>query len=179
MYIRIIYMYIHHALLGSSKCRASGTLTMLLRREYLYFCTSKASKLSTFESCQHTMAMRLVCSMRHDSSVTLSAYVSIRQHTSAYASICQHATAHVSIRQHTSEYASIHQHTSAYASIRHRVVCSMRHDSSVTLPLLHQYLYLCTSKASTQSNKVRRGSAHAVSASGVSICTFVPVKLEN
>jgi hypothetical protein len=37
----------------------------------------------------------------------LSAYVSIRRHTSAY----------VSIRQHTSAYASIRQHTSAYVSV--------------------------------------------------------------
>jgi hypothetical protein len=37
----------------------------------------------------------------------VSAYVSIRQHTSAYASIRQHTSAYVSIRQHTSAYVSI------------------------------------------------------------------------
>ncbi len=44
----------------------------------------------------------------------MSAYVSIRQHTSAYVSM----SAYVSIRQHTSAYVSIHPHTSAYVSIR-------------------------------------------------------------
>ncbi len=60
----------------------------------------------------------------------LSAYVSIRQHTSAYVSIrrqtrgrgeqgSQGATyLHVSIRQQTAEYVSIRQHTSAYVSRR-------------------------------------------------------------
>jgi hypothetical protein len=37
-------------------------------------------------------------------SVCISAYVSIRQHTSAYVSIRQHTSAYVSIRQHTSAY---------------------------------------------------------------------------
>jgi hypothetical protein len=69
----------------------------------------------------------------------MSAYVSIRQHTSLYVSIRdavgggggglgavqrgdevelvsirQHTSAYVSIRQHTSAYVSIRQHTSAY-----------------------------------------------------------------
>jgi hypothetical protein len=54
----------------------------------------------------------------------MSAYVSMRQHTSALearaaglapvnGSIRQHMSAYVSIRQHTSAYISIRQHTSA------------------------------------------------------------------
>jgi pantothenate kinase len=71
----------------------------------------------------------------YDSSLLLllpayvTAYVSIRQHTSAYVSIVEAPTcspetydsslllllpAYVSIRQHTSAYVSIRQHTSAY-----------------------------------------------------------------
>jgi hypothetical protein len=52
----------------------------------------------------------------------MSAYVSIRQHTSAYrclpalprAGYTLNTSAYVSIRQHTSAYVSIRQHTSAY-----------------------------------------------------------------
>jgi hypothetical protein len=69
----------------------------------------------------------------------MSAYVSIRQHTTAYeqaddfeprlvmlvleerqkrvlARALEHTSAYVSIRQHTSAYVSIRQHTSAYVS---------------------------------------------------------------
>jgi hypothetical protein len=78
--------------------------------------------------------------------LVLSAYVSIRQHTSAYVSVRQrtsapqsrsvsirqdvsmrqHASAYVSMRQHTSAYVSIRQHTSAYVSIRqHTSACAI------------------------------------------------------
>jgi len=67
--------------------------THLLRRQYLYFCTSKASKLCGYpgagkpppcsSSCVRTT---FTCS---DSS-GVSAFVSIRQHPSAYASIRQY-----------------------------------------------------------------------------------------
>jgi hypothetical protein len=62
---------------------------------------------------------------------SVTAYVSIRQHTSAYVSIRQRMhmkrsqrirllrhRPHVSIHQHTSEYVSIRQHTSTYVSMR-------------------------------------------------------------
>jgi hypothetical protein len=84
----------------------------------------------------------------------LSAYISIRQHTSAYVSIrSAHTSAHtsassalrrepprrsapllpapvayVSIRQHTSAYVSIRQHTAAYVSIR--VLFRVQHSSA-------------------------------------------------
>jgi hypothetical protein len=48
----------------------------------------------------------------------MSAYVSIRQHTSAYVSMSQHSSAFVSIRQHSSAQVRTRQHTSAYVSIR-------------------------------------------------------------
>jgi hypothetical protein len=119
-----------------------------LRCQYLYFCTSEASKLSTCHhqalcvstllpsrtNCmihvsirQHTSAyvskrQHTVCLHTVSACVSIrhtSACVSIRQHnTSAYVSIRQHTSACVSIRQHTSAYVSIRQHTSAYVSIR-------------------------------------------------------------
>jgi hypothetical protein len=46
----------------------------------------------------------------------LSAFVSIRQHSSAYVCIRQHTSAYVSIRQHTSAHVCIRQHTSASTS---------------------------------------------------------------
>jgi hypothetical protein len=42
---------------------------------------------------------------------SLSAFVSIRQHTSAYVSIYQHTSAYVSIREHISAYISIRLYT--------------------------------------------------------------------
>jgi hypothetical protein len=69
--------------------------------------------------------MSCACAASSKRPRTLSAYVSIRQHTSAYVSIRQHTSAcgcaakqqaaadAVSIRQHTSAYVSIRQHTSA------------------------------------------------------------------
>jgi hypothetical protein len=80
----------------------------------------------------------------------MSAYVSIRQHTSAYVSI--RTSAYVSIRQHTSAYASIRQHTSArcpFISIRqHTQACvSIRQHTStyvskvpVTPPCICQHM---------------------------------------
>jgi hypothetical protein len=64
----------------------------------LYFCTSKASKVSI------------------SASPASAPYVSIRQHTSAWRMLAYAGavTASTSIRQHTSAYASIRQHTSAY-----------------------------------------------------------------
>jgi hypothetical protein len=98
----------------------------LLRRQYLYFCTSKASKLSACRS--RSMIPRL----EHTPSRHTSAHVSTRQHTSAYVSIRQHTcrsqsmiprlehtdstTLFTCIRQHTSAYVSIRQHTSAYVT---------------------------------------------------------------
>jgi hypothetical protein len=101
-----------------------------LLRQYLHWCTSKSSKVSTWagpdqraqlSSCQVPLPAPLLHT---------SAYVSICQHTSAYVSIraiiLSGPTAGttpasrklVSIRQHTTAYVSIRQHTSAYVSIR-------------------------------------------------------------
>jgi hypothetical protein len=96
-----------------------------LRCQYLYFCTSKASKVSTnTDTCDLSSTGSIgggrgrlaVSPLSSPSSSTLNAC--IRQHTSAYVSIRQHTSAYVSIRQHTSAYVSIRQHTSAYVSIR-------------------------------------------------------------
>jgi hypothetical protein len=87
----------------------------------------------------------------------LTAYVSIRQHTSAYVSIRQHTPANVtrkpppdSIRQHTSAYVSIRQHTPANVtrkpppdSIRQHTSAyvSIRQQTSPGNPLLtHVYI---------------------------------------
>jgi hypothetical protein len=108
-----------------------------LRCQYVYFCTSEASKPSTF-GVLSDIHSHGVCSIRQHTSawqhtsayVSMAAYVSIRQHTSAYISMAayvsirqhtsawQHMSAYVSICQHTSAYVSIRQHTSAYVSIR-------------------------------------------------------------
>ena len=87
-------------------------------RQYSYFCTSKASKLSTcrqlFSQVRHTRYHSLRLARQHPHLHT-SAYVSIRQHTSAYVSICQHTTSALlgSIR---TCYVSIRQHTSAHSA---------------------------------------------------------------
>jgi hypothetical protein len=89
----------------------------------------------------------------------MSAYVSIRQHSSAYVSIRQHTSAYVSIRQHSSAFVSIRQHTSAYVSIRQHTSAYIPSSASssgrfIRTPrrrLLRQYLYCCTSKASKLS----------------------------
>jgi hypothetical protein len=109
----------------------------LLRRQHLYSCTSKASKLSACRS------RSMIARLEH----TESTYVSTRQHTSAYVSIRQHTSAYVSIpaaylqipehdsevgahrvddafHLHTSAYVSIRQHTSAYVSIRQHTSAS-------------------------------------------------------
>ena len=110
-------------------------------------------------------------------SLLTSASVSIRQHPSAYVSIRQHTSAYVSIRQHTSAYVSIRQRTSAYVSICHRVAAGL---VQLLQRLLRQYLYCCTSKASKSSTFAPSASRRKLrSSSGVSICTFVPVKQVN
>jgi hypothetical protein len=79
----------------------------------------------------------------------MSAYVSIRQHTS-YVSIRQHAHAYVSIRQHTHANVSIRQHTSAYVSIRqhtHAYVSIRQHTSA--------YVSVCTCVSSPRANMKR------------------------
>ena len=76
--------------------RVSSRTAQLLR-QYLYFCTGKASKLST---CDPTLGAHCDPSIRQHTS----AYVSIRQHTSAYGTIRQHTSANASIRRHTSAY---------------------------------------------------------------------------
>jgi hypothetical protein len=87
--------------------------TQLLRCQYLYFCTRKASKLRESK-----------VSVMHVSAWQQTAHVSIRQHTSAYVSIRLHTSADEAAergfdgRLHTSAYVCIRQHTSAYVSIR-------------------------------------------------------------
>ncbi len=112
-----IYGCLGRVVLALAACRR-------LLRQYLYFCTSKASKLSAEGSC---FCLRTRARERREAlDVSIrqhtSAHVSIRQHTSAYAyvSIRQHTSAYVSIRicQHTPAYVCIRQHTPAYVNIR-------------------------------------------------------------
>jgi hypothetical protein len=85
--------------LCKSHVRAGSVLRTLLR-QYLYFCTSKASKLSTWggarqgtqPSAHAPPSSHFLLLIRQHTS----AYVSIRPHTSAYV---MHASAYVSIRQ--------------------------------------------------------------------------------
>jgi hypothetical protein len=79
--------------------------TQLLRCQYMYFCTSKAST-SVLES----KFTSLPGSFDHRP-YSPPAYVSIRQHTSAYVSVRQHTSAYVSVRQRTSAYVSVCQHS--------------------------------------------------------------------
>jgi hypothetical protein len=106
-------------------------LAVLIKLVIEYFCTSKASKLST---CSMPIVLTYLLSPGRSTNTCqhTSAYVSILQHTSAYVSIRQHASAYVSIRQHTSAYVSIRQQTSAYVSIRqHTSACvSIRQHTS-------------------------------------------------
>ena len=93
--------------------RQAPTLHFLARRKYsrqlLYFCTSKASKLSTsFLVLITSSSSATEMAERSAAAVGVTAYVSIRQHTSACVSMRQHTSAYVSIR--------IRQHTSAYVS---------------------------------------------------------------
>jgi hypothetical protein len=96
-------------------------------RQYSYFYTSKASKLSTSQHqppvrAQPVFVVRQTAGAAawHRAVGTLyiwPAYVSIRQHTSAYVSIRQHTAwspwhfLHLACRgQHTSAYVSIREH---------------------------------------------------------------------
>ena len=81
-----------------------------------------------------------------------------------------------SIRQHTSAYVSMLQHTTAYVSI-----CPS--PPTAFAGVQRQYLYFCTSKARKLSTNTAAAhpmlKKHLVTLDSVSICTFVPVKLEN
>jgi hypothetical protein len=118
-----------------------SSATKLLRCQYLYFCTSNASKVSTRHRVGGLSHVARKLPPPH-----VPASVSIRQRmrlsdvvrqTSAYVSGCgfpplsdrrpeciptdgirQHVSAYASIYQHTSTYISICQHVPAYVSIR-------------------------------------------------------------
>ena len=94
-------------------------------RQYLYFCTKKASKLSTLNDT-HTDSTSS-CIVCRCCSFSIAARTCIRQHTPAYVSRRRHT--HTSAMQvlqllyrranlHTSAHVSTRQHTSAYVSIR-------------------------------------------------------------
>jgi hypothetical protein len=136
--------------LCKSHIRAGSVLRTLLR-QYLYFCTSKASKLSTWAGARHgthpsahapPSSHFLLLIRQHTS-----AYVSIRQHTSAYVSIRQHTSVYVSIRPHTSAYVSIRQHTSAYvsscwSSLMRQIALSGGIHRMLTYALVSAYAYV-------------------------------------
>jgi hypothetical protein len=123
------------------RARAWSRQQRLLLRQYLYFCTSKASKLRTLDvvSCvserregdQRSALLQQRQLPPHPEQAQVaksSAYVSIRQHTSAYVSIRQHTSAYVtavaasgaSTLRQPSAYVSVRQRTSAYVSVRQR-----------------------------------------------------------
>ena len=100
-------------------------LEQLLRCQYLYFCTRKASKLSAWSATgappytahpdtppclKKCFACWNTCTLGRQHT---SAFVSIRLHMSACVSIRRHTPNR--IRQHMSAYVSIRRHTSAYA----------------------------------------------------------------
>ena len=87
MYLRLLHCYFGRELPDS-------------RAHYGYFCTSKASKLST---CDCATAISVESCLLLARSSSRSVYVSIRQHTSTQVSIGQHTPVHVSTRQHTEE----------------------------------------------------------------------------
>jgi len=114
------------------RARAWSRQQRLLLRQYLYFCTSIASKLSTLDivSCvperREGDERRALLQQRQLPSRPEQAQVANRQHTSAYVSIRQRPSAYVGIRQHTSQLpprpkqarVANRQHTSAYVSVR-------------------------------------------------------------
>jgi hypothetical protein len=92
--------------------------------QYLYCCTSKASKVkSEYLQVGNDMGKR------YDSSAARVAELSVQIHRPCSSS-----------GVNTSAYVSIRQHTSAYVSIRQRP------DSQALQLLRCQYLYFCTSK---------------------------------
>jgi hypothetical protein len=152
----------------------------------LYFCTSKASKVSTYQARDTSHALthaaapaapptppRPPARLHPSAFGSIREYVSIRQHTSAYVSIRQHTSAFVSIRQHTPAYASIRLHTSAYVSICQLHLPPLSPHCHSPTPDVTQLLgvRICTFVLVKQVNKVPSRSS-----SGASICTFVLVQ---
>jgi hypothetical protein len=97
-------------------------------RLWLPSCTPQALQ----PGCQRAAAPALV-------PVSVSAHVSIRQHTSAYVSIRQHTPAYVSIRQHTSAYVSVSARSSASVS-----ACLVEPQYSRSRALIEPYKSLNT-----------------------------------
>jgi hypothetical protein len=110
---------------------SAGALASTLRRQYLYLCTSKASKLRTLDprSAQPLPAAaslacrRARCAQRrlppNPRPPPASLYVSIRKHTLTYVYVSvayPRILAH-SLHTYTSAYESIRQHTSAYVYV--------------------------------------------------------------
>jgi hypothetical protein len=109
------------------RVRVSICTFVLVKRQYLHFCTSKASKqklrriyLAAYLRRQHTSAyvsirQRIPGSLSEKRCLQAPTYVSIRQRTSAYVSgyLAVYLRSVVCRRQHTSAYVSIRQHTSA------------------------------------------------------------------
>jgi hypothetical protein len=95
----LILLSQHTSAYVSIRQHTSAYVSIRQLRQYLYFCTSKASKLSTILRSSSSCS-RCICSL---CSLSLTC---IRQHTLAYVSIRQHTSAYVSIRQHTSAYAA-------------------------------------------------------------------------
>ena len=127
--------------MASSKSleRNIKSATHLLRGEYLYFCTSKASKLKHRRASSspspppgRASAAPGTASAPRSAPVHTSAYVSIRQQTlrprlAELLCIRQHTSAYVSIRQQAllprlAQLLCIRQHTSAYVSIRQQTL---------------------------------------------------------
>jgi hypothetical protein len=110
----------------------AGSLCLLSRCQYLYFCTSKASKLKRSRWFSLPAARGAAAFLL---STLASAYVSIRQHhirqhTSAYVSVLAKHT-RICICQHTSAYVRI-AYVRAYVSVlaKHTRICICQHMSA-------------------------------------------------
>jgi hypothetical protein len=142
----------------------AGSLCLLSMCQYLYFCTSKASKLKRSRWFSLPAARGAAAFLL---STLASAYVSIRQHrirqhTSAYVSVLAKHT-RICICQHTSAYVRI-----AYVSIRQRSCQAHSH--------LHMSAYV-----SVHQNRIRQHtSAYVLSAlvpGGFPSCTHTPRRI--
>ncbi len=101
--------------------------------QYLYFCTSKASKLGTLSSRVWRSTLSTVCWSVEESAACIGLVQhssGLVQHSSAYVRSIEESAACIGLVQHSSAYFSIRQHTSAYVSIRQHTSVSIRQHTS-------------------------------------------------
>ncbi len=108
--------------------------------QYLYFCTSKASKVGTLSSRVSRSTLSTVCwsveeraacvGLVQHSSGLVQHSSGLVQHSSAYVRSVEESAVCIGLVQHSSAYVSIRQHTSAYVSIRQHTSVSIRQHTS-------------------------------------------------